>query len=831
MKIRRIFSAYILFFSLFFAVTFACTAVCSAENNRTIKVGYPIQSLMTDLDENGNYIGYTYEYLEEIAQYTGWNYEFIEVPGTAGEQVSALMEMLKNGEIDLMGAMLYDESINQEFAYTGHSYGSIETVLQTLIGQKSDTAVDSIVIQNMRIAVSSDTDKQRIHELNEYCDMNLITPELVSCATYEDQIDALKAGRADALLSTSMNASDELRTIASFAPKQLYFILAKNNGHSSLMSELNEAMLDIEAADPYFTGKLYEKYFISADKKIKLSDEELEYIEVAGPIRVGIDISRPPFEYKNKSTGELKGISIELLNYISKKTNLHFIFKEAKNQDELYEMVKDGTVDIIAEMNYDYNTAGENGLAMSRPYISSQYLLIMGDNQSRENIVGKRLALPKNSLYKDEILGKVTWYDSVYDCLIAVKNGSEDYTYINSLTAEYYLSQPGFETLNMIPQSYTPAVSCFGLHKPVNKTLLSIMNKLILTISENELQAIININTIQQRDYNFKYYISKYPIQIITGIIGIFVIILLLLIIILVQRIKRNKEMQIDLQKHLSLYSVSNDYFFEYDFKKNKMVFNNPDLSRQDDSKLIEYIFYDTDHEMSEKKREGRNAFLSIIQSGKDGVIEAQIYCFDEELHWLRITMETIRDNNGMPLYAVGRINIIDDEKNAEESLLDQAQRDSLTHIYNNETSRRLISKSLTELTESDMSALLILDIDNFKNINDTYGHLFGDKMLRAVADLLKSSFRSNDIVARPGGDEFLIYMTRIRDTKSLAEKCASLCSSIHNIKFDDNNHLTISMGAAVARAGMYYDVLYQTADKALYRSKNSGRDKFEIVE
>ena len=52
------------------------------------------------------------------------------------------------------------------------------------------------------------------------------------------------------------------------------------------------------------------------DKKIKLSDEELEYIKVAGPIRVGVDTSRPPFEYKNKNTGELKGISIELLNYI-----------------------------------------------------------------------------------------------------------------------------------------------------------------------------------------------------------------------------------------------------------------------------------------------------------------------------------------------------------------------------------------------------------------------------------------------------------------------------------------------------------------------------------
>ena len=308
---------------------------------------------MTDFDENGNYTGYTYEYLEEIAQYTGWSYEFVEVPGTAVEQVSALMEMLKNGEIDLMGTTLYDESINREFAYTGHSYGSVETVLQTLIGQSNDTAVDSIVIQNMRIAVTSDTDEQHIRELNEYCDMNLITPEYVVCANYEDQIDALKTGRADAMLSTSLSASDELKTIASFAPKQFYFILSKNNAYSSLMAELNEAMLDIEAADPYFTGKLYNKYFVSDDKKIKLSDEELEYIKVAGPIRVGVDTSRPPFEYKNKNTGELKGISIELLNYISEKTNLHFIFKEAKNQDELYKMVKDGTVDIIAEMNYD----------------------------------------------------------------------------------------------------------------------------------------------------------------------------------------------------------------------------------------------------------------------------------------------------------------------------------------------------------------------------------------------------------------------------------------------------------------------------------------------
>ena len=112
-----------------------------------------------------------------------------------------------------------------------------------------------------------------------------------------------------------------------------------------------------------------------------------------------------------------------------------------------------------------------------------------------------------------------------------------------------------------------------------------------------------------------------------------------------------------------------------------------------------------------------------------------------------------------------------------------------------------------------------------------THTVIYGEINASRSCRFTEKQFRSNDIVARPGGDEFLVYMSKIRDTKSLAEKCASPVSSVHNIKLDDNNHLTISMGGVVARAGMYYDVLYQTADQALYRSKNSGRDKFEIVE
>lgn len=73
-----------------------------------IRVGYPIQLGMTEVDEQGNYSGYTYEYLEEIAQYTGWDYEFVQVEGDLNESLVTLMDMLEKGDIDLMGGMLYE---------------------------------------------------------------------------------------------------------------------------------------------------------------------------------------------------------------------------------------------------------------------------------------------------------------------------------------------------------------------------------------------------------------------------------------------------------------------------------------------------------------------------------------------------------------------------------------------------------------------------------------------------------------------------------------------------------------------------------------------------
>ncbi|WP_400238520.1 transporter substrate-binding domain-containing protein, partial [Methanomethylophilus alvi] len=168
----------------------------------------------TEVDENGRYSGYTYDYLQEIAQFTGWDYEFVQVPGNDDESISTLMEMLEAGEIDLMGGMLYQESMAQRYDYDGYSYGTVNTVLQVLI-EDEIAAFDPQELQHMRVAILGSSTVRR-QKLLDFCEKNRITPELVPCENKEEQVRALKEGRADALLNTSANPIEGVRTLVKF---------------------------------------------------------------------------------------------------------------------------------------------------------------------------------------------------------------------------------------------------------------------------------------------------------------------------------------------------------------------------------------------------------------------------------------------------------------------------------------------------------------------------------------------------------------------------------------------------------------------------------------
>ena len=138
----------------------------------------------------------------------------------------------------------------------------------------------------------------------------------------------------------------------------------------------------------------------------------------------------------------------------------------------------------------------------------------------------------------------------------------------------------------------------------------------------------------------------------------------------------------------------------------------------------------------------------------------------------------------------------------------------------------------LTEKDFEDLQALMMIDMDYFKQINDTYGHATGDQVLKIFAGFLKEQFRATDIIGRVGGDEFMILMKNVRLDYSIHLHLQKLYTNLQNIDIPELNgrKLSCSIGCAVAPTDAEsFSQLYRLADHALYTAKHNGRGRFVI--
>ncbi len=169
--------------------------------------------------------------------------------------------------------------------------------------------------------------------------------------------------------------------------------------------------------------------------------------------------------------------------------------------------------------------------------------------------------------------------------------------------------------------------------------------------------------------------------------------------------------------------------------------------------------------------------------------------------------------------------------KNAQEHgrMKDLAMRDSLTELFN----RRIFDETLAQKVKyPDMHpvSLLIIDLDNFKQVNDTFGHQAGDQVLKTFAKILKESCRGQDLVARFGGEEFAIILsqTKAATAHAIAQRIRNRLSKTV-FTFDDRTlHMTASVGLATCQEGnsIFTANLVKQADRALYQAKRSGKNK-----
>ncbi|MDO5562292.1 MAG: diguanylate cyclase [Synergistaceae bacterium] len=204
----------------------------------------------------------------------------------------------------------------------------------------------------------------------------------------------------------------------------------------------------------------------------------------------------------------------------------------------------------------------------------------------------------------------------------------------------------------------------------------------------------------------------------------------------------------------------------------------------------------------------------------------------DGSERWVRDEFHLLLDpvNNNLSLIIILRD--IDAEKREYSSLVIAAEHDALTGLLNRSATTKCIESYIA--ASSGTHALFMIDLDNFKMINDSLGHRQGDKMLSDAAAAIRKVFRSADIVGRLGGDEFMALMKDIPTRESVEKKATELISALQFSSGEGDNmlELTTSVGVSVFASGEQdFGSLYGEADTALYRSKMNGKNCYTIFD
>jgi len=274
------------------------------------------------------------------------------------------------------------------------------------------------------------------------------------------------------------------------------------------------------------------------------------------------------------------------------------------------------------------------------------------------------------------------------------------------------------------------------------------------------------------------------------------------------------------------------DAYYEVDLGGNLLLFNEAFLElfghRQEDMLGISYKRY-----VDKKQADiAFRAFSQVYKTGKPlNKMEWEIINKSGELRQVELSVSLARDAQGKPKGFRGIMNDITTRRKADEAIRRQAFHDSLTNLANRILFTDRLNMAIKRAKRAQkMVAVMVLDLDNFKDVNDRWGHAVGDLLLKEVADRLADQVRDTDTVARQGGDEFSVALSSlntIADARQLAEKIVA--SFYRPFQLDSiSAYVTASLGIAIyPDHGDDLDTLVKKADKAMYEAKNLGRNRY----
>ena len=300
---------------------------------------------------------------------------------------------------------------------------------------------------------------------------------------------------------------------------------------------------------------------------------------------------------------------------------------------------------------------------------------------------------------------------------------------------------------------------------------------------------------------------------------------------------KTREELRLTLERHQIIMSQSTDILFEWDLINDTLIYSD-NWEKKFGYKMIDHGLSQVIEQDIHVHPDDLEVFYQLIGQAQNGVAkstaEFRIQDINGQYIWCRVRATDQYDVDGRAIKAVGVISDIDAEKQMIDSLKKRAERDALTGLYNRAETESLIADYLRQCAANEISSLMMVDIDNFKTVNDTQGHLFGDAFLAELSSVIRSQTRSSDVVGRIGGDEFAIFLKDIPSVAFAQAKAQTILDNISAL-FDDEKLpvvISCSIGIAVNRDNERdFSALYQEADTALYQAKSQGKNQLVIYD
>ncbi len=433
-------------------------------NQKTVRVAYLLAEGYQEGAAGRPKSGFGYEYYQQIAYYSGWKYEYVY------GNFSELLEMLKAGEVDIMGNLSYTEERAQDISYSTEEQGRESYYIYTIADRTGIDPTDEMTLNGKKVSVSKNSYQEGL--FIEWCKQKGIECEIVQYTDSVERTLALNRGHEDAAVSATITDRNENNDrwvpIIKLGDAPFYFGVNKNR--PDLLEDLNGALAKIQARNRFYNNEVYQKYITGASQITEvLSTEEQECLAVHREIEVGFIKDYAPYCFADPDTGEMRGMAPAVLSYIEKKYGVSFVYKEYFVYNEMKDALNRKEIDVMLPVLGDYWAAEEQDICLTSAVTSGTMTMLYANDKLSSEEMADRIAVSTVSPFQTYYVkvfypdAEIMEYSSLVECMEAVQAGKANSIIVNTNVYQIMLREGTItQDLRSIPLQKSVDV-CFAV--------------------------------------------------------------------------------------------------------------------------------------------------------------------------------------------------------------------------------------------------------------------------------------------------------------------------------------------------------------------------------